>query len=90
MLTPNIIHENSGLLPHPVFYSQDDPWKYPMSARKLSSSGYHAIKYRWFHIPTGKTGVSTLWVPVKRWAELLVKYWNDIGGCVWKYSLNAF
>lgn len=82
-----IVVESNGLLPHPVHYAQVEPSRLPVTARALRGAGYHEVQYRWFHIPTGRSGVTTLWVSVERWADLLVGFWNRVGGTVWKYSL---
>ena len=83
-----IIMEHNGLLPSPnkVFYSQIDPSKHPMTARRLLDRGYQLYWYKWLYIPTMKKGVSPLWVPIKEWANALVEFWNYVGGDVWKYS----
>lgn len=82
-----IIHEDNGLLPHSIHYSQTDPSRYPVTAKALRDAGYHKFRYYWLHIPSGCGGVSTVWVPVERWAAVLVEFWNRVGGTVWKYSL---
>jgi len=56
-------------------------------ARALRNAGYHEVQYRWSHSPTGKTGLTTLWVSVRRWADDLVAFWNRVGGTDWEYSL---
>jgi len=87
LITEAIVTEGNGLLPHPVHYAQVEPSRLPATARALRNAGYHEVRYRWFHIPTGKSGVTTLWVSVRRWADDLVGFWNRVGGAVWKYSL---
>lgn len=84
-----LVTDHNGLLPHPVQYAQVDPSRLPMTAQALRQGGYREMQYRWLHIPTGKSGVSTVWVSVERWAGILVEYWNRVGGAVWKYSMPA-
>jgi len=82
-----IVAESNGLLPHPVYYAQVEPSRFPVTAGALRDAGYHEVRYRWSHIPTGKSGATTLWVSVRRWADVLVGFWNRVGGTDWKYSL---
>ncbi len=82
-----LVLDNNGLLPSPVSYAQVEPSRLPVTARALRNCGYREMQYRWMHIPTGKSGLPTLWVGAERWAGVLVEFWNRVGGPVWKYSL---
>lgn len=80
-LQPNILCERSGLLKHSVTYSQE---RSDFHADELRRQRFTLFFYEWTHIPTGKQGISRLWVFRQADALALVNYWS---GDDWAYRL---
>jgi hypothetical protein len=70
---PRVLCETNGLLDSPIMYSQEESELYSDTLKKW---GFKLFKYEWLHMPSGKRGISKLWVISKQSALALIDFWN--------------
>jgi hypothetical protein len=80
-LQPRILVERNGLVGQPITYSQEAS---DYHADALRREGFKLFVYEWYHIPSGKRGISRLWTFSQSAAQTLVEFWS---GDDWQYNL---